>query len=315
MSNYKYCKDKDLYFETKETHDEHFHKPIPCCTSSTCDPFKQNCKTECCTGLPKTIPNLNSIYSVPILTNRIFDCMTLENSLFGVLENLQFALISSPLQSPGYTNESNVCVDRVSFKYDAIGATITNNILDGKITVCSKEVNPIAIDPITVNGTPIANNFSFTINNIPCCNNYDNHKTGVNCKVLERNLNFYISNLVITVTGRAGCLPFTAQSNPINGNLVDVLGFPSNFNFFGKICLPHLNSGILLKETFKEYLSIECIEPTTLLQQDGEDFFFEANVESSLSIIKSLYDLVEDKISVLATRTPKEQYCNNSEKK
>lgn len=330
MSDYRYCKDKDSYFEDRLNHNDRlncndrlnheekencFERPERCCQTTTCNPFKPNCKSNCCSGLPKVTPDLSSVFSVPILADKIFDCMKLEIPFPGLLENLEFTINSQPPQNGAYAAGTDVCVDRVSFSYDAIGAVVTNNILEGNITICSEQVDATAINPTTINGTTIANDFSITTGNIPCCHschNHHNNKNGTNCRVLERGLNFYISNLVITVTGRAGCIPFTAESAPQSGLLTTVLGLPSEFNFFGRICLPHLNSGIPLRENFRECLSIECIEPTNQLQETQGDFTFNATVESSILIIKSLYALIQENLSVLAIDTPREHCCNNS---
>lgn len=330
MSDYRYCKDKDSYFEDRLNHNDRlncndrlnhnekencFDRPERCCQATTCNPFKPNCKSNCCSGLPKVTPDLSSVFSVPILADKIFDCMKLEIPFPGLLENLQFTITSQPPQNGAYTAGTDVCVDRVSFSYDTIGAIVTNNTLDGDITICSEPVDATAINPTTINGTTIANDFSITLGNVPCCHschNHHNNKKGTNCRVLERELDFFISNLVITVTGRAGCTPFTAESEARSGRLSDVLGLPSEFNFFGRICLPHLNSGIPLRENFKECLSIECIEPTNQLQETQGDFTFNATVESSILIIKSLYALIQENLSVLAIDTPREHCCNNS---
>ncbi|MDO5039723.1 hypothetical protein, partial [Clostridium sp.] len=92
MSDCKYPEDNMSYFENDLNcyeekphnddscnhednchHEDHHCDEIKCCTD--CAPFKPNCKPECCSGLPKVVPDLNNVKAVPVLTNRIFDCI------------------------------------------------------------------------------------------------------------------------------------------------------------------------------------------------------------------------------------------------
>lgn len=363
MSDCKYPEDNMSYFENDLNcyeekphnddscnhednchHEDHHCDEIKCCTD--CAPFKPNCKPECCSGLPKVVPDLNNVKAVPVLTNRIFDCIKLENPNFAISQQT-FKIISTPPPNTNYNEGDKVCIDKICVKYNHIGALITNNgylYPDGKVSICSKTVTPQAVPgsstPSTFPSQFISNNFVFNTTNTSCCYENNRIKEGKQCKVIEQNIPFRILGLKIIVTGRVGCLPFTAEyvpSSTVTG-LYETLGLPNNYNFFGKLCIPQSNSGVVIREVFEPCLSIDCIEPTTDLfnrapsLEDNTDqeiaaedvdtnkpgkpdnqLKFKANIESSLLIKKTIYALAEEKLSVLTIPTPRNQQCHKQD--
>lgn len=306
-------------------HEDHHHcDEIKCCTD--CAPFKPNCKPECCSGLPKVVPDLNNVKAVPVLTNRIFDCIKLENPNFAITEQT-FNITSTPPTNTQYSG--NICVDKVCVKYNAIGPVFNS---DGSlyqtpgatpfISVCSNEVIPQAIPGSSIpypNNQPfyISNNLVFSTTNTSCCFDYHHHaKEGRKCRVVEQNIPFRILGLKIVVTGRIGCLPFTAEYELPENMEPTGLGLPNIYNFYGKLCVPQSNSGVTIKENFESCLSIDCVEPVGELNGAGTTdapYTFNANIETSLLIKKTIYALAEEKLSVLTIPIPRNQQCHKQD--
>lgn len=351
MSDCKYPEDNMSYFEndlncyeekphTDDScnhednchHEDHHCDEIKCCTD--CAPFKPNCKPECCSGLPKVVPDLNNVKAVPVLTNRIFDCIKLENPNFAITEQT-FNITSTPPPNTQYSG--NVCIDKVCVKYDAIGPVFEGDTLYEEentqtppiITVCSKpviaEAAPGSSIPYINNSQYyISNNLIFSTTNTSCCFDYHHHaKEGRRCRVVEQNIPFRILGLKIVVTGRIGCLPFTAEYEANPNDFLNVLGLPDNYNFYGKLCIPQSNSGVKFKQNFESCLSIDCVEPVGELivnSPSGEavnptptSYSFRANIETSLLIKKTIYALAEEKLSVLTIPTPRNQQCHKQD--
>lgn len=350
MSDCKYPEDNMSYFENDLNcyeekphnddscnhednchHEDHHCDEIKCCTD--CAPFKPNCKPECCSGLPKVVPDLNNVKAVPVLTNRIFDCIKLENPNFAITEQT-FNITSTPPPSTEYSG--NICIDKVCVKYDAIGPVFTNGNLakNPNIVVCSNPVIPEAApgssipypEACNLPTFSISNNLIFNVNNTSCCYEHHHVKEGRKCRVVEQNIQFGVLGLKIIVTGRIGCLPFTAQYvTPSNGSCSDLslLGLPNYYNFYGKLCIPQSNSGVTIKENFESCLSIDCVEPVGELLVNSPSaeavnptptsYSFRANIETSLLIKKTIYALAEEKLSVLTIPTPRNQQCHKQD--
>lgn len=291
-----------------------------CCPQSDCAPKKNNCKKECCTGIPVVTPDLSMVRSVPILTKRIFDCMYLENPQFATTSNpLTFAVTSvPPTQSVAYADGAPVCVDKICVKYDLIAPALDGNYLAGTIKACSNTVTPSPVAGSTkpfvydTESVTLSNHYSFTISNNSCCIDDCIAFTGSKCKIIEQNLELYIANLKIYVYGKIGCLPFTGLYTPEAADTaipITDLGFTGSINFFGKLCMPSCDQIVNIDETFSSCLSVDCIEPTAA----GYDLTtnnFTANVESSLSITKQIYSLIDEKLSVFTVPTPEPQECH-----
>lgn len=325
--------DLHCYEDFKHNHED--HKPcddhVKCCPDADCAPLKPNCKPECCEGLPPVIPDLSKAYAVPTLVNRIFDCIKLESPHFAI-KNVTFKITSTP-PPPASAYSGKVCIDEVCVKYDAIGPVLENghlhsgNSLTPSVMVCSKPVSPEPAPGSSIpyptrcalTGFSISNNLIFNVNNTSCCYEHNHVKEGRKCKVVEQNIQFGVLELKIVVTGRIGCLPFTAQYvTPSDGSCSDLslLGLPNTYNFFGKLCIPKSNSGITIHENFESCLSIDCVDSPSDLAGKGtaaEPYKFTANVESSLLIKKTVFALAEEKLSVLAIPTPRNQYCHKPE--
>lgn len=322
--------DLHCYEDFKHNHED--HKPcddhVKCCPDADCAPLKPNCKPECCEGLPPVIPDLSKAYAVPTLVNRIFDCIKLENANFMIKKAATFTVTSTPLPpSTAYTGK--VCIDKVCVKYDAIGPVFqTSNgqlfpASNPVINVCSNSVAPQAVPGSAIpypESKPyfISNNLVFNVNNTTCCYEHHHIKEGRQCKVVEQNIPFRILGFKVVVTGRIGCLPFTAEYVPTAGDGTDfqlstLLGLPNNYNFFGKLCIPQSNSGVTIRENFESCLSIDCVDSPSELSKESETYSFTADVESSLLIKKTVFALSEEKLSVLAIPTPRKQYCHKPE--
>lgn len=364
--------DLHCYEDFKHHHED--PKPcddhVKCCPDTDCAPLKPNCKPECCEGLPPVIPDLSKAYAVPTLVNRIFDCIKLESPNFAIKEQ-DFKIISTPPPNTSYNKGDKVCIDKICVKYDVIGPVFSHNEMHQThntkpiTTVCSTKVQPQAVPGSSIpypkehyEGTTdstkeydhhdkyISNNLIFSVNNTSCCYEHHHVKDGKQCKVVEQNIPFRILGLKIIVTGRAGCLPFTAEYVSHDTELHKTLGLPDNYNFFGKLCIPQSNSGVTIRENFESCLSIDCIEPKTDLYKghhsndyiesdivedttnaektndsiatDGHggfhsNFKFKADIESSLLIKKTIFALAEEKLSVLAIPTPRKQQCHKPE--
>lgn len=294
--------------------DKYCHDIDKCCPNMNCTENKKNCSTECCSGLPEEInPNLAMAKSFPILAERIFDCMILENPQFTITPKpIKFIVTSTPTTG-SYANNDPVCIDEICVNYDLIAPVYASNVLTGTTTVCSKQVSPTPVpgSSVSLSTVTVSNHYRFELSRNTCCYKHGIPQDGSKCRLVEQGLIFYVSNLKVFVSGKIGCLPFSANYTPASESLLSgCLGFPEKLNFFGKICIPTENKNVIIDEVFTPCLSIDCIDPAT--PYASADTSFTANIEASLVIRKDINVLIEEKLSVLAVPASEDQLCHGS---
>lgn len=136
-----------------------------------------------------------------ILENKIDSYVCSEIERIEYLDGLDFIIEDMGYD---YQNGDVICVENISYSYDNI--SLINNEINGQLNngVKNRIVNLLPIN--NVNSSFHHTEYKGTIRNI-CC------KDESNCcsKLIEKNLNFYIENLVISIEGNIGCLPFKAN--------------------------------------------------------------------------------------------------------
>ncbi|WP_024615457.1 hypothetical protein [Clostridium sp. Ade.TY] len=311
-----------------------------CCSNTECSPLKLNCKSKCCEELPNIIPDLNTVKSIPILSNKIFDCSTSSYSYKGLSNSYyyqpKFKIISKPPNNENYNTSYKICIDKICIQYDGIYPFTFNfdeNPYEKTITVCLKDVNPEPLPGTIFNGISeyneeiikvnLSNNLIFNLDNkfnsIKCCNNL--------CKIFENYISFIFYNLKITAYGKIGCLPFTAICD-LSGSALDsednntdtlfmvgiLLGLPFVYNFYNELCIPKAIEKVTIRDNFNPKLSVDCIEATSNLYEEDDSLVFDAKILSTFIVEKSLYSIIEEKNSILTVDIPDEQYCNKVDK-
>lgn len=302
----KYCHDMD----------HPCHDMDKCCPNMNCTGNKKNCSTECCSGLPEEInPNLAMAKSFPILAERIFDCMVLENPQFAVTTTAATFDVTSVPTVGAYADGDPVCVDEICLSFDLISPILNagGTSISGTVSLCSKTVLPAPVPGsiIDIGAHNVSNHYRFESSRNACCYKHGVPQDGSKCRLIEQNLEFYIYNLKIFVSGKIGCLPFNGNYTATAESAITVLGFPQYLNFFGKICVPNENQNAIIDELFTPCLSIDCVEPLAA-GYDLTNKQFDANIESSLVIRKAINVLIEEKLSVLAVPSSEAQHCHGS---
>lgn len=277
-----------------------------CCGCEQTGPVAvvNQCTEEGCS--PAVIPaplDISSAIGIPILAERIYDCISVEDTQRKYLKGLVFTIKTDC----NYQDGDSICIETITVNYDCIGLkdetisvridALDNNVVfektsDSQCCQCVDNGQTITLYNV-YNGC--------TVLDIECLGDNAGRKTiiGEDC------LNFYISNLSIVVTGQIGCRNFTAVSEgtgcgPItySGCLTD-LGY-KEVDLFGSICLPIGKNRVWFEETFEGCLSLDCIKATQKYckPECGQCATFKADAFSTLSIAKTIYATIKEQLIV-----------------
>ena len=277
-----------------------------CCGCAATGPVivANQCTEEGCT--PQEIPaplDISIARGIPILAERIYDCISLEDTQRKYLKDLVFTIKTDC----NYNEGDSICIETISVNYDCIGLNneaisvridaLDNNVVFGKANdaqCCQCQDNRDTINLYNVyNGCALLN--------IDCLG----QNVGKRVIIGEDCLDFYICNLNITVTGKIGCKNFVAVSEGpgagptrYSGALTD-LGF-KEVDLFGSICLPIGRNRVWFEEVFDACLSLDCIKATQkyVAPQNGECATFKADAFSTLAITKTIYATVKEQLIV-----------------
>lgn len=273
-----------------------------CC--KPCVPLKENCKDSCCDGLKSECCDVSNAVCTPILTERIFDCISLEQNQSGYRENVEFKIEGDPRR---FVPGSSICIDRIGVTYSFIGldeealcVTIDEkpfvfvSPVGSEFLGCAREVGKCENEKVIgrlfdeYEGTVVTNKY--------CCENPP--KSGTKVRIVNKNLDFKICNLKFIVEGRIGCRPFRAIARfNKNGNVpVEVLGF-NDVTLVGRMCLPTAPTKVTVHEEIDTCLSVNCI--TTHQMFRGGDCF-KAAVEASFLVKMNIFATKKEKLSVFS---------------
>lgn len=269
-----------------------------------CVPLKENCQDSCCDGLKSEHCDVSCAVCTPILTERIFDCISLEQDQSGYLEDVEFKIEGDTRR---FVPGSSICIDRIGVTYSFIGledddVCVTIDAkpftfvapIGSEFLGCTREMKKCEDDKEMgrlfdeFEGTVVTNKY--------CCENPP--KAGTKVRIVNKDLNFKVCNLKFIVEGRIGCRPFRAIARfNKNGNVpVEVLGF-NDVTLVGRMCLPTAPTKVTVHEEIDTCLSVNCI--TTNRTFRGGDCF-KAAVETSLLVKMNIFATMKEKISVFS---------------
>lgn len=273
-------------------------KNSSCCNEVN---FKKNCRLGCCDNIVVKDIDIYQAECVPVLTERIFDCITLEDFKYRV-ENSEFTIVSTSKCS--YDEEAPICIDKVGVTYDFIGIEEQQKqelVNSENITFSAQAGTGYTCGSETFYNEYIA---SFITNK--CCPASIN-KQGIKSRILESDVQFYICNLQIVLIGTIGNKPFKAVSGtvPYTGPIFD----GTSLDFCGRICLPKGTKKSTIIEEYDGCLSVECVT-TDDVYSSGNDTFTAA-VEFLLVVEKTMYSTLTEKLAVFTL--PDAVICHSGE--
>lgn len=290
-----------------------------------CVPLKENCESECCEKLKVRCDCIDKAECVPILSERIFDCICLESVQFAegdvefVIENWEAGC---------YRDGSNICIDKVGITYDFIGAIDTdlpgirvdgdNNFIfqppvGSGYTGCT-DINC----PDEEDGTLYDEYVSILTSQKFCC---DKRKSsGVKVRIFGSGIRLYVCNAIISVVGRIGNKPFrgTFKFEGCPGHPFEITSIPgiNPLSVYGRLCVPAGMGRTTVYMELKPCASIDCVqalEPYMEPQGPNQEATFLASVEGSLLVNTILTSTVTEKLAVFTTPNGVECHKGNKE--
>lgn len=317
--------------------DEKFKCECQCKCEDECEkclPFKKNCNEGCCEPLDEKNCNIKNAECAPILSKRIFDCISLDRKQFSFLEDVVFTIEDDQRE---FDSKESICIDKIGIAYTFIGLNTNSNSI---VLVDSKPyVFHIPREKIFSG----CNSHLYNENNIAvttgkyCCSEIENEDIGIKTRILEKDLNFLVCGLKIFVKGRIGLREFTAVKEfseergcnhnshcncNCNCSLITPPAFPISIKklgfdpitFIGRVCLPQGAKKTIIHQKFNNLLCVECITPknnSESLLFCEEKAMFRADVELSLLSKKFIYSTIREKLDEIIDKENNE-CCEDS---
>ncbi|MDU4860661.1 MAG: hypothetical protein E6356_06680 [Terrisporobacter othiniensis] len=268
-----------------------------CCGCEKPRPVEQpnRCPEECCS--PKEIPaplDICTAKGIPVLSDRIYDCVHLKDKQRKYLKDIQFTITSDE----DYKHNDEICIEKIIVKYKCIGLTdeeieVRIDALNNEVTFHSSNESESCKCEFEYEGETIKKKLyniykGSKVLDIDCCEEGRKTIIGEDC------LDFYVCKAKLIVKGKIGCKYFRAETSEFSGSLREEFGF-NYADFFGTICLPSGKNRIYFEEAFDACFSIDCIRAVQLY--DGSDCF-KADAFSTLLIDKTIYAIVKEELIV-----------------
>lgn len=295
-----------------------------------------NCQCEpCCEPVLISCNDIGETECTPILTEVIQNCTVDYKQDSAYPDNIVFHTRNLPRSSNTNLN-GTICIRSIELFYNCIGLVPTP---------ASGTTTPVWVNSIqqnfTINQactatsssgvtTSLFNEAYGTIRTSQCCCN-GRPQDYSQVKVVDKRLDFAVSDLNIVIRGRIGNCEFIADSigllTPDNGTsgidtfaannplFLSDLG-SSIFNFAEKLCLP-TNEQVKLSEVYDTSLSVDCVQPvdstyvsendtiglfgTEAQQAEYPNVSFVASAEIGLFVKKSLFASIKKALAVLST--------------
>lgn len=265
---------------------------------------------------------LENTVSIPILTKRIFDCVSLKKKQSSFIEDVVFTIEDNNMD---FDPKESICIEEISLTYRFIGldANIESIVLVDSQPYLFKTLNEKIFRGC--NSILYNENQALLVIGKFCCDDFDNNKVGIKTKITENDLNFLVCDLKIFAKGKIGAKEFTAIKDygKIEGKFndqcklimppqipisIEQLGFDA-ITFVGEICFPQGLNKTIINQKFNNCLSVKCITPKgkifrDCLLSDEENDKFIASVELSLSSKKVIYSTIRKKVDTLVSRCP-----------
>lgn len=250
--------------------------------------FKKNCDLNCCNNLIVKDSDIYEAECVPVVTEKIFDSITLEDFKYRV-ENEEFTIVST--DRCHYDEGAPICIDKIGITYDFIGMIEVEKkeLVDfEKVIFSAKSGTGYKCCEETFYDKFTANVYTAKFNS------RTNKKNEVKSRVLENEAQFYICNLQVILFGTIGKQEFKAISSttPYTGIIFEDVGL----DFCGKIYLPEEYKKVTIHEEYEGFLTAECAIADS--KYDFSSNTFTASVEFLLDVKKTIYSTVNEKMDI-----------------
>lgn len=250
--------------------------------------FKKNCDLNCCDNLIVKDSDIYEAECVPVVTEKIFDSITLEDFKYRV-ENEEFTIVST--DRCHYDEGAPICIDKIGITYDFIGMIEVEKkeLVDfEKVIFSAKSGTGYKCCEETFYDKFTANVYTAKFNS------RTNKKNEVKSRVLENEAQFYICNLQVILFGTIGKQEFKAISSttPYTGIIFEDVGL----DFCGKIYLPEEYKKVTIHEEYEGFLTAECAIADS--KYDFSSNTFTASVEFLLDVKKTIYSTVNEKMDI-----------------
>ncbi|SFJ66694.1 hypothetical protein TPDSL_09040 [Terrisporobacter petrolearius] len=283
-----------------------------CCGCEKPKPVEKpnRCQEECC--YPKEIPaplDTSTAKGIPVLAERIYDCVYLEDKQRKYLKDIEFTITSNG----EYKQGDEICIDSVIVKYRCIGLPneeieVRIDSLNGEVYFQSSNESESCKCEFEYEGETkkrkLYNIYKGSkIMDIDCCEEGRKTIIGEDC------LDFCICKAKLIVKGKIGCEKFRAETQEYSGSLSSEFGF-NLADFFGTICLPTGKNRIYFEEVFDACFSVDCIRATQLYKESVPNKFL-ADAFSTLIIGKRIYATIKEELIVYTNTNPSTITCTD----
>lgn len=255
--------------------------------------------------------------SSTMLYRKIFDCISLEEKQYSIIENVDFTI---EYNQGEFNPKEYIYIDKVDIVYEFIGLNIN---LNSTVLVDSKPyVFHIPREKIfsSCNSYLYNENYISTATMKSCSEIYDNN-IRKNIRINEKRLNFLVCELQIKVKGRIGKKEFVATkdfnkrkqgnySHNYQYNLIKPPEFPvsirelgfKSVSFNGRLCIPQGSKRAIIYQNFENVLCVEGIIPRNNSKYNEsllfykEKVIFRADIKLSLLSTKIIYCTITEKV-------------------
>ncbi|WP_018592852.1 hypothetical protein [Terrisporobacter glycolicus] len=267
------------------------------------------CQEGCCSPKEIAAPlDICTAKGIPVLSNRIYDCVYLEDKQRKYLKDIEFTITSNG----DYKQGDEICIETIIVKYKCIGLIdeeieVRIDSLENEVSFHSSDESESCKCEFDCDGGSIKRKLyniykgSKTID-IECCEEGRKTIIGEDC------LDFYICKAKLIVKGKIGCENFRAETEEFSGPLSAGFGF-NKADFFGTICLPTGRNRVHFEEIFDACLSIDCIRSTKTYDCVTKKFC--ADAFSTLLISKTIYAIVKEELIVYTNTNPSSITCTD----
>lgn len=251
--------------------------------------LNNNCEFGCCDNLVVKDTDIYQAECVPVLTERIFDCITLEDFKYRVEEGAEFTIVSTTQNC--YDEGAPICINKIGVSYDFIGIAEEKKkeLVNSECVIFSAQTTA----GYTCGEEVFYNEYVGTFITNKCCPN-ERQKQGIKSRILENDVQFNVCNLQIVVLGLIGNKPFKAVSSviPYTGPIFE----GACLDFCGRICLPKGSKKVTIHEEYDGCLAVECVTTDDVYSSDSDTFT--AAIEFLLVVEKTMYSTLTEKLAV-----------------
>lgn len=276
------------------------------CFEDKCNKYKKNCKSaEPCTNISIDFVDIKDAECVPIIANRIYDCVRTRCEQFLQHQDVNFSI---DCYGEEYDEGAPIILEKIAVSYDFIGYVADEFF--AKVGTDRLKFNAVPGSGFTTSeGIELFDRYVVQVPGKKCLRykSYDKHSCGTKTRILTDQIELYAANLKIRAIGRIGCKKISAiaclEDLDEHGKETGVFALSqltgSKSSIYGKVCLPDdsKNKSIFLE--IRNEISIDCVEPNGCYTEvEYEQGNFSATIEGAILLSNTLTPTVEDKLAV-----------------